>query len=205
MKIIAITGSMGSGKSSALRYLAKQGYPTLSADTVVHELYRNDEQLQHKVVALLGPEIKDEQGINREALGQIFFENPKVKIEIETIVHERVYEVITEWVQQQGDNLGFVEIPLLFESEAQDNYYSTLLIAIDEELQITRLMVSRGLTRQQIQTRLAYQMPQAQKIALADTVIYNNSDLMSLFQQLDQYVKEVKSGLIKDESISTTR
>lgn len=194
MYTIAITGSLGSGKSQALAFFKQQGYPTLSADGLVHQLYKADKALQHRINDICNEEMFDENGVKRERLAQIIFSDSNLKKQVETVVHKAVYEHIKLWQSHQISDIGFVEIPLLFENQSQNEYDTTLLIAIDEETRINRLVNQRLMNHDEIERRLSLQMPQIDKIKLADTVIFNNGDVELLHNQLANYIK----GIVDD-------
>ncbi|NLC41321.1 MAG: dephospho-CoA kinase [Erysipelothrix sp.] len=206
MYVIAITGSMGSGKSSALRFFRSLGYPAVSADEIVHTLYRDDKPLQLQIEALAGQPLITQEGIDRSKLAPLFFGNLELKTKIESIVHARVFEEVSKWRKlHQNHLLGFVEVPLLFESESQVHYDETLMIAVDDNIQKKRLLKFRKMLPEEMEKRLACQMPQARKIELADTVIYNNSSKNQLKQALNNYLQEVKRGLRENETLHRTK
>lgn len=196
MYTVAITGSIGSGKSSALNYFKSLGYVTLSSDEVVHDLYASNRTIQQQIENIVQERIFYETTMNRPLLADIIFQDAKKKKQVEDVVHKAVLNEIENWRKQNHPELiGFVEIPLLFESGSQDRYDSTLMIAIDKEIQIKRLMKYRQLSLETIRSRLSHQMDQEKKRELAEVIIENNGSLTELHQKLDDYLEEVKSGL----------
>lgn len=203
MYVVAITGSIGTGKSSALRYFKALGYPSISADEIVHQLYQSDHKLQKDIEQLAKVPLITDEGIDRQKLGQLFFSQESFKKEVEQIVHQRVYEEIKLWREKHDQQeLGFVEIPLLFETNAQQQYDTTLMIASDPKVQWKRLRYMRKMSVKEINKRLASQLSQQEKIKLADTVIYNNSTKNRLEKLLNQYLQEVLRDLRKNEGLS---
>ncbi len=203
MYVVAITGSIGTGKSSALRYFKSLGYPCISADDIVHHLYQCDHKLQKDIEQLAQVLLIKKEGIDRQKLGKLFFSNETFKKEVEQIVHQRVFEEIELWKEIHSEkDLGFIEIPLLFETNSQHQYDTTLMIASDPKVQWRRLRYMRKMTVKEIKKRLASQLPQDEKIKLADTVIYNNSTKNKLEKLLDQYLQEVTRDLRKNEGLS---
>ena len=195
MFTIAITGSIGSGKSSALKYFKELGYPTLSSDEVVHDIYASNRDIQEQIEAIVKQPLFDEKGVDRALLSSIIFNRPDLKQRVEEVVHQAVGREIEVWLKlHEQEEFGFVEVPLLFETEGQTHFDLTLMIAIDEKLQIERLIQNRGLTLESIEERLNSQMSQAKKRELADYVIENNNSLLELQDKLDEFLKETKRG-----------
>lgn len=185
---IAITGSIGSGKSSVGSYLREKGYTVIDTDKLVHEFYQSSNILYDAVLDVFGINILDESGeIDRRKLGTIVFDNPLALNDLESIV----FPAVENYIVSFPDNaLSFFEVPMLFESEMDFLFDSILMIDIDRDLSFLRL-VNRGISKEDAQKRLDHQMSSALKIEKSDKVIHNNGTIDDLYHSIDLYLKEM--------------
>lgn len=182
---IAITGSMGSGKSEVASYLKGKGYPVFSADEIVAELYQNDSDLIEKINALSTVNLIENGQLNKEKLSKEFFKASSFKQKVEALVHQRVYEMMFKPINQTT----YYEIPLLFESQMEDEFDQVIVVILDPKLQKQRLMQFRGFSSEEIDRRLSHQTTQIEKIKKADVLFINNSYKQSLHKQIDTYLE----------------
>jgi len=191
---IAITGSIGSGKSSVSRFLKSLGYPVFDADTLAKAQYDRPE-----VKAALNTYFKEDlypNGIFDPArLSQLIFEDdtPEARHFVEALIHPLVLETLDELAAQSGEPIVFSEVPLLFEAHGEDHFDRVLLVISDEDIADKRLMEQRGMTMKEIRRRRALQLNTAIKKALADDLIENNSDEASLMKQVIHYSDKIRS------------
>ncbi|ADM12514.1 dephospho-CoA kinase-like protein [Encephalitozoon intestinalis ATCC 50506] len=159
MRIIAITGNTGTGKTTFLNILRGQGYGTVNCDRIVHKMLKSED---------------------RKTISQKFFTDPGFKEAHEKRIRPKIYiETMKNiiYLLLAGHGVIFVEIPLLFELNLH-RYFYTIVIACDEELQI-----ERGRTLKYLKERLALQLPIEKKIELAQEVIHNNGDIGDLIER----------------------
>lgn len=129
--LVGITGRIASGKTSVLEYVQSLGYPSISADDIVTELYSTNDTLCNLIEEILGVKF-DSHHVEKDVLREHLIKHPKDKTKLEKIVHPMVYQYIEEWVKNQKDGLIFIEVPLLYESKMED--YFDFIIAIDIDL-----------------------------------------------------------------------
>lgn len=191
-KIIGITGSMGSGKSQVSKILQKY-YPVLDCDQVNAELLlpgkEGFKELKKRNLISL-----DETGnINKLALSKSMFENPKIKQEVESILHPLIFKKMHEWINEQVSELVFIEMPLLFEINAKNQFDKVWCIVVDDKIALDRLEKYRHISNEEAKRRLAHQMSVKEKISQSDVVIYNNHDLKTLEDKVQNQVEKEKS------------
>lgn len=180
---IAITGTIGSGKTEASNYLRKLGYDVFDCDEV------NRQILQDRAYELLHEEFNecfDGKELNKEKLSSLIFNNPKRREYLESILHP----VILDALMDRKDDPLFAEVPLLFESNWDQYFDEKLLIVCDEDIALRRL-VNRGLSEKEAKLRIANQMSVQEKIKKATRIIYNNGSLDELYSAIDTYLKDI--------------
>lgn len=184
---IAITGSIGSGKSLVGSYLRSLGYAVIDTDKLVHEFYHSSNILYQPVVDVFGLDILDDAGeIDRKKLGQRVFGDALDLNDLESIVHPAVADFIQTY-HEQGQ-IVFFEVPMLFESEMNEYFDSVLMIDVDKELSLERLVL-RGISREDALLRLNHQMDPKLKIEKSSNVIHNNSSIEDLYRNIDAYLE----------------
>ncbi len=192
-KIIGITGSMGSGKSQVSLYLGKQ-YPVLDLDRVNARLLEPGQsgfiRLQKKhLISLLG-----DGTIDKIKLAEDIFSDSSTKKEVEETLYPLIIESMHHWIDQQTARLVFVEVPLLFENNMQDDFDAVWCVVCEQPSAIERLVLYRGFTPEQALARLQYQMSPKKKCALSQVVIHNDGTLQQLEQQIARLVRKEEAA-----------
>lgn len=180
---IAITGTIGSGKTEASIYLRSKGYDVFDCDQV------NKEILDTKAYELLYEdflECFENKALNKQKLANIVFNDSKRKEKLESILHP----IILNELLTRKDNPLFAEVPLLFEANWDKYFDEKLLIVCDEDLALQRLE-NRGIGRKEAYNRIKNQMPVQEKIKNATRIIYNNGSLDELYSAIDSYLKDI--------------
>ena len=182
-KKIAITGTIGSGKTEVAAYLRKKGYDVFDCDETNRQILeeRGYELLHEEFV-----ECFDGKELNKQKLASLIFNNSKKREVLESILHPLILE---EMMKNGGEPL-FAEVPLLFESNWDQYFDENILIVCDENIAIRRL-VNRGLSEKEAKLRIANQMPVQEKIKKATRIIYNNGSLDELYSAIDSYLKDI--------------
>ncbi len=175
-RIIAITGTIGSGKSMVGRILEEVGVPVIDTDKIVHHLLTQNTPTRTAVVERFGAEIQNEDGsIDRRKLGPIVFKDPAARKELEAIVHPAVILECRRRVQELADKrLVAILVPLLFEAGLGNEYDEAWTVFTNEPVLRERLRRRDGLSDQQIDQRLSAQWSQDKKAQLAHRVIDNS-------------------------------
>ena len=207
MKVVAITGGIGSGKSSAAA-IAALGVTRIDLDQVAREVQRPGDPAMQAIAAEFGPEVIGEGGeLNRAALARIVFADPERLARLNTIVHPQVKARLAELLAQaaaRGEEVVLVESPLVFESKDQGHYDAVILVHSMPATQSARLVERRGLTLDDAQGRIAAQMPEAGRLKLAAYVIDNSGTLEDLERATLAVWDRVRRDLAAAEAAKTT-
>ena len=192
-KIIGITGGIGSGKSTVSKFIEELGFPVYDSDFWAKELVNIDENLKSRVIELLGEESYDENGkYNRKFVAEKVFENQELLLKLNQIIHPAVKIHFENWVNAQNAEFVFKETALLFELKLNESCYQSILVTADENIRIKRVMDRDGRTYREVKEIIDKQMPEVDKVKLADFVIQNNTDLESLKEFTHQVIDELQ-------------
>ena len=192
-KIIGITGGIGSGKSTVSKFIEELGFPVYDSDFWAKELVNVDENLKSRIIELLGEESYDENGkYNRKFVAEKVFENQELLLKLNQIIHPAVKIHFENWVNAQNAEFVFKETALLFELKLNESCYQSILVTADENIRIKRVMDRDGRTYREVKEIIDKQMPEVDKVKLADFVIQNNTDLETLKEFTHQVIDELQ-------------
>ena len=188
--ILGVTGNIASGKSSVAKELARRGAAVLDADQLAREVVESGSSVLKKLVKQFGTEILQQDGnLDRDRLGQVVFADVKVRAMLNQIMHPEIAKKSVERLQKLQSNpdlpLIVYEAPLLFEVGAESRVDKVLVVKIDPEVQLKRLMTRDRLSEERAQQRVAAQMPQQQKLERADYIIDNSGSVAETLEQID--------------------
>jgi dephospho-CoA kinase len=192
-KIIGITGGIGSGKSTVSKFIEELGFPVYDSDFWAKELVNLDENLKSRIIELLGEESYDENGkYNRKFVAEKVFDHQELLLKLNQIIHPAVKIHFENWVNAQNAEFVFKETALLFELKLNESCYQSILVTADENIRIKRVMDRDGRTYREVKEIIDKQMPEVDKVKLADFVIQNNTDLESLKEFTQQVLDELQ-------------
>lgn len=159
-------------------WLADCGFPLVSADQLAREAVAPGTLVLQQLVARFGAEVLAADGrLDRAKLAELVFADPQARRDLEALTHPAIARLAVERLQQlraAGHPLILYEAPLLFEAGAEGRVDKVLVVTIDPEIQLQRLMARDGLDREPARRRIAAQMPQRDKVARADYLIDNS-------------------------------
>lgn len=185
MRVIALTGGIGCGKSLAAEYFADLGAIVIDADQLAHAAIERGSNGFDEVVAIFGDSILKNGEIDRRALGDVVFGDPTKKAVLEAIIHPWVRSEFEAAVASLTGNQTLVyEIPLLFESNGADRFETVITIEADMDKRIERLR-EKGLHLSQIQARIAAQATREERVSIADFVLENSGTKDDLLRQVE--------------------
>lgn len=187
--VIAITGGLGTGKTTVLKIFASLGAATISADDIVHDLLKR-EDIKIQIGDAFGRQVFSGKEINRKALARTVFSSEKKRKELEAILHPRVFDEIESFINAHKGRDVVVEIPLLFETGTQKRYNRVITVTADREVVIKRLR-EKGMDPEEMRQRLFHQMPIEEKSKRSDFVIDNSDGIEETRRQVQRIWKEL--------------
>lgn len=192
MKHFALTGGIGSGKSTVLAMFKNLGIPTFSADDSAKYAMQNDSVIKQKIKALLGEEAYQNGVLNRLFIAEKVFTNNENLSALNAIVHPAAHAAYLNWCKKQSGPYTVYEFPIVFELNAQDRFDGVIMVYSSEEERIQRVIARDAITRDEVLARIANQWPDDQKFPLADYII-ENSELSATKIQ----VRDLHKNLLK--------
>ena len=190
MKIVGLTGGIGSGKSKALTFFKNKGIPCYQADLAGHKVLNENPEVKAKVQAYFGSEIYTSKGLDRKALGKQVFNNQEALQFLNGIVHPAVRLDFQNFIKEQQAPFIVSEVAILFENGGEKQYDKIILLTAPEALRIERVMARDGVSETEVRQRMQKQWTDAQKIPLADYVI-DNTDWTTTENELERVYKEL--------------
>lgn len=190
MLSIFVTGGIGSGKSTLMEFLKEKGAGIVLADEVGHENLHNPE-MKAELVKAFGKEILDTNGeIIRPELAARAFATPEDTARMDAITQPRLYEGCLRHVASVGQTHEVVVLEMAI-LDGRDDFYkhADIVVAVttSPEVRVRRLMESRGFSEEDARNRLASQVPEENRLAIADVVFTNDGTLQEFQDQIQQW------------------
>ncbi|OEO31652.1 dephospho-CoA kinase [Devosia insulae DS-56] len=189
---LGLTGSIATGKSTALKAFADQGVPTFSSDDAVHELYRGAAVAP---VEAAFPGVSVEGVIDREKLSRQLIGHPHRLQQLEAIVHPLVRARIRSFLSDaaaRGEAMAVVDIPLLFENGVDWGLDAVIVTVVDAAEQRRRALARPGMTVEKLEAILARQLPQAEKVKRATYIIDTSNTIDATRQRVAELVQRLR-------------
>jgi dephospho-CoA kinase len=192
MLVIGLTGGMGMGKSSAAAHFRERGIAVFDADACVHALY---EGAAVPLVEAAFPGTTREGRVDRALLAKEVAGSPERLKALEAIVHPLVVAAEIDFLRAQGKDgarLAVLEIPLLFETGAQERVDVTVALSAPEDVQRARVLDRPGMTKEKFEALRARQLTDAERRAAADHVVDSGTTLENMYAQLDRLIESLQ-------------
>lgn len=188
-KVIGLTGSIGSGKSTVARLMEKMGACVFDTDEIAHELYRPGKQVWNDIIHSFGRQILGADGrIDRRLLGDIVFRDAAALKRLNSIIHPvvlaRVKEII-EVCRSRDEAVALLEVPLLIEAGWTDIVDEVWVVVASREKVLERLKKQRGFDEDEFDARLHSRLPDVSLKKYADVVIVNDGSRTNLKKQIE--------------------
>jgi dephospho-CoA kinase len=196
---VGLTGGIASGKTTVAMMFVELGCHLMDADAIVHDLFRPGEPVNQAVVAAFGDRVIAADGsINRAVLGEIVFRDPLARQRLNSLVHPAVIQRQQEWLNtlqaRDPQAIGIVEAALMIEAGTYKNYDKLIVVTCSSGEQSRRLRERSGLSEDQIEARIASQMPMEEKIKFADFVIDNSGSLTDTKTQVEEVYRALEAS-----------
>lgn len=194
--VIALTGSIATGKSTVSKIISENGYEVLDSDEIVHNLYQKGNNIYNEIISYFGKEILDENNeIDRKKLGKIVFNDGEKLNELNKIVHKGVSQKLLEGIKNCKDNIIFLDIPLLLEQKDKLEKYGVIydeiwLVYVSKDVQISRLLKRDNRGYEESIKIINAQMDIEEKVKYADVIINNEGTLEQLKSKIDHLIKQ---------------
>lgn len=185
--LIGLTGGIATGKSTVANYLASvYGLPILDADIYARDAVSESSVILSQITQRYGKEILLTDGnLNRKKLAEIIFNQSPERSWVENLIHPYVRNCFLKTIEESPHDTLVLVIPLLFEAGLENLVNEIWVVYCQGEIQKQRLMSRNDLTGVQAMARINSQLPLEEKVARADVVLDNSSDLESLLRQVD--------------------
>ena len=181
---LAITGSIGMGKSTVARMFERAGVPVFDADAVVRELQASDPQIIASIGRRFGGTVSDGV-LDREALSRAVLSSPAELDALEAIVHPAVQAARSRFIEENADRSALLfDIPLLFETGGEDAFDKIIVVSAPADIQRKRVLARPSMSREKFEAILGRQMPDEEKRRRADFVIDTSVDLSTTERQV---------------------
>ena len=195
MLIVALTGGIGSGKSTVGELFQQLGAVVVDSDQLAREVVERGSLGFEQIVTLFGDEILKNGEINRSLLAEIIFKDPAKRKNLEQITHPLIRKAFAGVVAKSGDQAIVInQIPLLVESKYEYNFDHVITVSTSEDKRIARLL-AKGYTQEQIQNRMKSQVSDADREKIADSIIQNNESEKELLPQVEKIWEQLQFKL----------
>ena len=193
MLVVALTGGIGSGKSTVGQIFAQLGATVIDSDQLARDVMERGSIGFNEVVAKFGDEILKNGEIDRQILASLIFKDPAKRSELEQITHPLIRKAFTKVVSSASpDSIVINQIPLLVESSHDYKFDHIITVSASESIRSERL-IKRGLTNDQIKQRLGAQATDQMREAIADSVIVNEKNEQELTDQVEKIWEQLLS------------
>ena len=186
MLIVALTGGIGSGKSTVGQLFEDLGAIVIDSDQLARDVVERGTNGFDQIISAFGDEVLKNGDLDRAALGELVFKDPVKRKQLEQITHPLIRKAFSKIVESsKSDSIVVNQIPLLVESNHDYKFDHVITISVPEKIRTERL-IKRGLTLTQIDQRMKAQATDAQREVISDTVIINDKSEQELLAQVEK-------------------
>ncbi len=193
MKKIGLTGGIGSGKTTVSSIFKHLGVPVYIADIKARELMNGLQEIKNEIANAFGGQVLVKGEINRAELARIVFADPNSLKTLNSIIHPYVYADFENWCRNYSHEAYVIEeAAILFETGSNAKMDRNIVVSAHEKLRIDRVIARDACTVEDVKARMKNQMPQEEKVRMADFIVGNNGEAL-----LEQILK-IHQNLIND-------
>ena len=189
---IAITGSIGSGKSLCSQFLREYGYSVFDCDQVGKICFEKEHPAYLKILNQFDNILFEDKTIHRQKLAEIVFQDTTKRKILESIVQPYILEKMLQAMHETEEALFFAEVPLLYESGWERYFDGVLVVTAVEEWRIQRCIQNRGYSENEVKRRIQNQMSDHVQCEKATWVIENNGSILELKEKLFFWLKSIQ-------------
>ena len=194
-KTIAITGGIGSGKSTFCSKLKEKGFKTHSSDEQVAKIYKNPEKKFITYLHTIGLSRSiSKKNIDKNIISKIIFENKQIRKKLESYIFKIVRKKRSDFIKQEKERktrLIFIDIPLLFENNLEKQFHKVISIIASKQVRLKRLKKTRKMTETQFKNIIKSQTTDVIRKNKSDYVIYNNSTLKDYKTKINKLINKL--------------
>ena len=196
MKTIAITGGIGSGKSTFCSKLKEKGFKVHSSDEQVAKIYKNPDKKFVTYLRTIGlSKSISKKNINKKIISKIIFENKQIRKKLELYIFKIVRKKRSDFIKQEKEKktrLIFIDIPLLFENNLEKQFNKVISIIASKRVRLKRLKKTRKMNENQFKNITRSQTSDVIRKKKSDYVIYNNSTLKDYKSKINKLINKLQ-------------
>ena len=200
VRVVGLTGGIGTGKSTAAEYLKKKGFAHIDADQIGRDITADGSPMLPVLDGIFGPTgeygvegfdiLREDGSLDRKALASIVFTDMNKKLKLDEVMFKAIIAETKRLVEvySEDDPVGIlIDAPLLFEAGLDKECDLVLLIVADMVVRIHRVCARDGATEQEVRNRINSQMSDEEKISRSHVVVDNSGTLKELEKQLEEF------------------
>lgn len=199
MKLIGLTGGIGSGKSTVAQLLVRHGWELVDADQIARDIVEPGQPALAELAQAFGEDILQEDGsLDRGLLASRAFSNREKTAVLNSITHPRIHEETQarfDAARRAGADFVVYDMPLLVDKGLHKDMDATIVVDVDAEERVRRLVAYRGLDEEDARRRIEAQIPDDVRRAAADFIIDNNGPREALGEQVEGAVEKLRARL----------
>ena len=196
--VIGLTGGIGTGKSTVSQILKEKKFPVIDLDIISHEVIKFPKVME-KIVENFGKEVLEYNNtgnwiVSREKLGRVIFGNREKRLILNSVMHPEILRIMREKILEckKENKIIFVEIQLLFEVQWEKEFDYILLVSVEKETQIKRILSRDNRSKEEALSIINSQMSLDEKKKRSDYVIENDGNIQDLEKKVDDFLKKIE-------------
>jgi dephospho-CoA kinase len=194
---VGLTGGIGAGKTTVGKMFVELGCHVIDSDSITRELFKPGQKVRALVAAAFGPAVVAPDGsIDRKALGELVFNDDGLRQKLNGIVHPAIIQRQKKFMEVASsidpDGIALVDAALMIEAGTYKNYDKLVVVMVTPEIQRKRLRDRSGLTDEQIEARIAAQLPMTEKAKFADYIVENSGTVDETRRQVEEIYYQLR-------------
>lgn len=190
MKIIGLTGGIGSGKTTVAKLFTELGVPVYNSDLKAKKLMQDSKKIRTAIIDLLGEKSYVLQKLNKKYIADKVFGDKELLQKLNAIVHPAVREDFISWIKNKRTPYVIQEAAILFENNSYKVFDKVILVKAPKEARLERILARDNISREEILARMKNQWHDSKKIPLADYII-ENTDLEETKLQVEKIHRQL--------------